>query len=462
MKITGKRLIGLGYKPGKWFAEALIHTNENQLVGEELTNYLDTVCPPPTIVPFEKGVAYFKNIQAENKVEQDNINKVMATMDELMKTPTLISGAIMPDACPTGGKGQIPVGGIVAAKNAIHPAMHSADICCSVMMTSFGKIDPKLVMDAAHGITHFGGGGREEFCDLPIDLVEKMKANYFLKDEKSSVLAAKHMGTQGDGNHFLFIGISKKTGETIMVTHHGSRGLGAHLYKRGMKVAETFRQQLSPKTLQKNAWIPFDTEAGISYWDALQIIREWTKLNHTTLHDATCKVLNIKAVERFWNEHNFVFKDGDTFYHAKGATPLSDKFVPDSTNGLRLIPLNMSEPVLIVRGETTKNNLGFAPHGAGRNMSRSQHIRDKSNKTVAEVFAEETVGLDIRFFSGNVDISELPSAYKNAENVKAQMKQFNLGEVVDEIMPYGSIMAGDWQIDAPWKKKRRAKLALRD
>jgi RNA-splicing ligase RtcB len=229
-----------------------------------------------------------------------------------------------------------------------------------------------------------------------------------------------------------------------------------------MKVAETFRQQLSPKTLQKNAWIPFNTEAGISYWDALQIIREWTKLNHTTLHDATCKVLNIKAVERFWNEHNFVFKDGDTFYHAKGATPLSDKFVPDSTNGLRLIPLNMSEPVLIVRGETTKNNLGFAPHGAGRNMSRSQHIRDKSNKTVAEVFAEETVGLDIRFFSGNVDISELPSAYKNAENVKAQMKQFNLGEVVDEIMPYGSIMAGDWQIDAPWKKKRRAKLALRD
>ncbi|MFT5834935.1 MAG: tRNA-splicing ligase RtcB, partial [Cognaticolwellia sp.] len=110
MKITGKRLIGLGYKPGKWFAEALIHTNENQLVGEELTNYLDTVCPPPTIVPFEKGVAYFKNIQAENKVEQDNINKVMATMDELMKTPTLINGAIMPDACPTGGKGQIPVG----------------------------------------------------------------------------------------------------------------------------------------------------------------------------------------------------------------------------------------------------------------------------------------------------------------------------------------------------------------
>jgi len=229
----------------------------------------------------------------------------------------------------------------------------------------------------------------------------------------------------------------------------------AHLYKQGMKVAERFRQQLSPATLKTNAWIPYDTEEGERYWEALQIVREWTKLNHTTLHQATCEALEIKPILRFWNEHNFVFKDGDIFYHAKGATPLSDKFVPDSYQGLRLIRLNMSEPVLVVRGDATVNNMGFAPHGAGRNVSRSQHCRDKAGKTIAEIFAEETKGLDVRFFSGHVDISELPSAYKNAENVKAQMKQFNLGEVVDEIMPYGSIMAGDWQIDAPWKKKKR-------
>ena len=60
-------------------------------------------------------------------------------------------------------------------------------------------------------------------------------------------------------------------------------------------------------------------------------------------------------LDNFWNEHNFVFKDSDLFYHAKGATPLDDKFVPDSKNGLRLIPLNMSEPVLIVKGNTTEN-----------------------------------------------------------------------------------------------------------
>lgn len=460
MKITGKTFIALGYRSGKWFKDALIYANENNLEGIDLEQYLEQFASPPPIDPFKKPIPFYKNIEAENEEEKQNVKQVIETMNELMKTPTLVNGAIMPDACPTGGKGQIPVGGVAVAKNAIHPAMHSADICCSVMMTNFGKIDPKLVLDAAHKITHFGGGGRKEYSDLPTDLVERMKANYFFSDEKSYVLATSHLGTQGDGNHFLFIGISKATGETMMVTHHGSRGLGAYLYTKGMKIAERFRAELSPKTLKKNAWIPYDTEIGKAYWDALQIVRTWTKLNHTTLHNATCEALNIEPIERFWNEHNFVFKDGDLFYHAKGATPLEDKFVPDSTNGLRLIPLNMSEPVLIVRGTATENNLGFAPHGAGRNISRSQHIRNKAGKTIEEIFAEETANLDIRFFSKAVDISELPSAYKSAKNVKAQMEKFNLGTVVDEIMPYGCIMAGDWLKDAPWRKKKRKKLEI--
>ena len=141
-----------------------------------------------------------------------------------------------------------------------------------------------------------------------------------------------------------------------MVTHHGSRGFGANLYNRGMHVAEKFRKELSPETLKQNAWIPFETEEGENYWEALQIIRKWTKLNHEVLQDATLGKLGIEKENRFWNEHNFVFKDGDLFYHAKGATPLDAKFMPDIT-GPRLIPLNMSEPVLIVEGKTTNTNL---------------------------------------------------------------------------------------------------------
>lgn len=454
--INGNDLIQLGFRQGAWFKEAILFINENELEGEELMNYLEQFILPDPIDLHSNYATFYQNIKAENELEEKNVNDVVETMKTLLLTPTLTKGAIMPDACPTGGIGTIPVGGVVAAKNAIHPGMHSADICCSVMLTDFGKINPKEVLDAAHSITHFGGGGRnrENQFRFPQEMLNMFQSNFLLSDEKTISVARSHLGTQGDGNHFLFVGISKNTGNTMMVTHHGSRGVGANLFKKGMHIAEKFRRDLSPKTLPQNAWIPYETEEGKTYWEALQIIRSWTKLNHEVLHDATLEKLGIQKENRYWNEHNFVFKDGDLFYHAKGATPLDAKFMPDIT-GPRLIPLNMAEPVLIVSGETTENNLGFAPHGAGRNTSRTQHRKSKGEKTIMEVFEEETKDLDVRFFSNEVDITELPSAYKNAESVRNQMEEYGLGKVIDEVLPYGCFMAGNWEINAPWKKRRR-------
>ena len=450
--ISGKDLIELGIKQGKWFPEILEYANAQGLEGEELKAYALSIIPKE-LLPHNRSLYFHKNIVAENEEEQLNIEKVFQSMEALMYTPTLVDGALMPDACPTGSKGQIPVGGVAVAKNAIHPNMHSADICCSVMASNFGMLEPKKVLDAAHKITHFGPGGRKELFPIQEELLEKMSSNYFLKSDAIIHLAKKHLGTQGDGNHFLYVGQSKNTGETYLVTHHGSRGVGAKLFKEGMKVAERYRAELSPKTLKVNAWIPYDTELGIAYWEALQIVREWTKLNHACIHDATLDATKVDLKDRFWNEHNFVFKRGDLFYHAKGATPLVDEFVPDSEGGLRLIPLNMTEPILVVKGEETDSNLGFAPHGAGRNISRSAHKRKLEGQEQDEIFKRETEGYDIRFYSGNIDVSELPSAYKNADAVKAQMDKFGLGQVVDEILPYGCIMAGDWKKDAPWKKR---------
>lgn len=454
--ITGKDIRDMGFPPGKWYRKAIDHINEEQLGKKEIEVFLEQFRLPPAQPLLENPLAYNLNISAQNELEEENIEKVKATMDEVMRTPTVVGGSVMPDACPAGPIGTIPVGGVVAAKNAIHPGMHSADICCSVMLTDFGDADPKTILDAAQESTHFGPGGRprgQQF-ELPEALKKAFKENEFLYDDKSISVAKEHLGTQGDGNHFLFVGKSAKTGNTMMITHHGSRGPGARLYSKGMHTAERFRKILSPETLRQNAWIPFDTEEGQEYWEALQTIRKWTKLNHQLIHNAVADRAGATNKNRFWNEHNFVFKDGDIFYHAKGATPLDQKFMPDIT-GPRLIPLNMSEPVLIVEGATTETNLGFAPHGAGRNMSRSQHKRNLAHMTNEEIFKQETKGIDARFYSNEIDISELPSAYKNAAAVREQMDEFGLGTVLDEVLPYGCIMAGDWQKNAPWKKRKR-------
>ncbi|MEM9726444.1 MAG: RtcB family protein, partial [Pseudomonadota bacterium] len=232
---------------------------------------------------------------------------------------------------------------------------------------------------------------------------------------------------------------------------------GALLYKRGQRAAEAHTRKVCPEAPKASVWIAADSDEGRAYWDALQLMRAWTKANHEAIHDLVCDGLGARPRDRFWNEHNFVFRRSDGLYlHGKGATPAWADYAEDA-QGLTLIPLNMSEPVLITRGLDKPGALGFAPHGAGRNTSRSAHLRRLEGRPPAEVLAEETAGLDIRFFADTPDLSELPSAYKNADAVRRQIDAHGLAEVVDAVEPIGSIMAGDWQAGFRAERRRRDK-----
>ena len=170
--VDGKTLVNLGYKPGKWFKKAIEHANKNGLQGEKLREYLDSV-KPTFFYPRETPIAFKENLKADSELELNNLYSVRRTMEKLLTVPTLVDAAVMPDACPAGPLGTIPVGGIAVAKNAIHPAMHSADICCFVMLSSFSdETEAKEVLDAAQSVTHFGGGGRKDAFDLPKSLLE--------------------------------------------------------------------------------------------------------------------------------------------------------------------------------------------------------------------------------------------------------------------------------------------------
>lgn len=460
MTIEPKELIAAGIRPGPWIPAAVEAANAVLAEGggrDAAVEAARLLVHPPHVPLRAQGAQFFHvNIRPENDAERANVDACIATMTELMRTPVVSGGAIMPDACPAGPLGTIPVGG-VAVSEAIHPGMHSADICCSMALTSFGDADPRALLDAVQAVTHFGPGGRPRGAQVqvPDAILSAMGANAYLKENLS--IAREHFATQGDGNHFAYVGRLKSSGETVLVTHHGSRGPGAQLYKRGMGVAERTRSRLSSETLKQNAWIVADTREGDDYWAALQIVRDWTKASHFAIHDMAAERLGANRGDRFWNEHNFIFRKSDgLFYHAKGATPAFDGWAADATD-LTIIPLNMAEPILIVRGKNATHAHGFSPHGAGRNFSRTQHKRNLVGRTDAEIFAEETTGIDARFFMGVTDISELPSAYKNAAAVRAQIESFELAEIVDEVLPFGCIMAGDWEQNAPWKRKREAK-----
>lgn len=468
-QLTGDDLIKMGYEPSKFFGEMLKIANEiyeSQDDIPEVLEALDLFVEQNTPVPVETiplqdelDIEMFIDIPEEDGFEKDNVLSALMHAKAVSTVPTIRKVVLMPDACPAGGQlGTIPVGCVAVAEDAIHPGMHSADICCSMFLTSLDcdithRNDVKTILDIAQEVTHFGMGGRKDF---PMGhhhyILEQAQNNRFLASVQMLKAMSDHHMTQGDGNHFFYVGKKESTGDLTFVTHHGSRSPGALLYKEGMRVAEQFRQELSPDTPKHNAWIPANTDEGRWYWEALQIIREWTKYNHQSIHNEMMRRLHFtEFTDRFWNEHNFVFKRDNMYYHAKGSTPVFGNYAHDADYmGRTIVPLNMGEPILIIT-DHLENDFGFAPHGAGRNMSRTAFMKQNGKKTVEQIMKEQVGHIDARFYTGKPDASELPGAYKNAEEVQRQIRDYKLANVVDRILPLGSIMAGEF--DKPWRKK---------
>jgi hypothetical protein len=490
--IDGRTLIAWGIEPGKHFKTALADANALLAAGlplEEVRDRMVARFPKPVIIARRASGTFAEAIEATSDEDRENIAAVRRHMSDLMRCPMLEAGAIMPDACPSGAaQGTIPVGGAVVSR-AIHPAFHSADICCSMYATLMPpNADTRAFMDALQASTRFGPGGRapeHQIADPITDEIEETR-NPFLKDLAGRAKA--QLCDQGDGNHFAYLGSMavsddlratlRKNGQAgladaiagrdtvdVLVTHHGSRDLGAQVYKRGLAAAMTHTEKVSPDTPAHQAWLDPESDTGALYWEALQYVARWTRRNHQLVHERTLARLGARPLAAFGNEHNFVWKRDGLYAHGKGATPA---WKDDAGHPLLgLIPLNMAAPVLLTLGRDNGMFASFSPHGAGRNKSRTALLREAGLLGLEPaaflarsqaMLDRQTEGLDVRFFYDRPDVSESPMAYKSAEQVHEQIERFGLADVVGMIAPKGCIMAGDY--DKPWqlaKEKRREK-----
>lgn len=496
--VTGNHLVEAGWTPGPQFPALLAAAAEYEARGIHDPAYIlkllerDFVKDDPKLRLRESPAAFSEAIEATCELDEANLAAVRRYMGQLLRVPVIEAGAVMPDACPAGSaEATIPVGGAIAVRNAILPAAHSADICCSMHASVFecdGSTEKML--DDLVASTRFGFGGRkeEDRVDHPV-LHEPVWSNPFLSGLEDH--AARHLADQGDGNHFAYLGrlrvtrgfveaLSKAGHDSlarslhdaaggglddpdgrsflVLVTHHGSRGLGAQVYARGHKAAIRETRKIAESIPDAAAWLDATTPEGLDYWEALQYTARWTKANHEAIHARFLERSGAKPVAAFGNEHNFVWKRGETFLHGKGATPAwkDDEGRPL----LGLIPLNMAAPILVTLGRDNAEFLSFAPHGAGRNRSRTATLREfrKANgetdeAAVAKAIAEATRGLDIRWYYGRPDLSESPVGYKPAAQVRAQIEQFGLADIAAEITPLGCIMAGD-PGPRPWQRRQ--------
>lgn len=368
-------------------------------------------------------------IFGENEIDEESKRQLYTAL----KLPVSVRGALMPDAHSGYG---LPIGGVLAAENAIIPYGVGVDIGCRMALTIFDapasffmgrefQLRKILSEHTKFGMSEVHKTKNEHavmdntlFSELP--LLKKLKSK-----------AYQQLGTSGGGNHFVEFGWVEITDKELgipagqyfaLLSHSGSRGLGANIAKHYTQLA--IKQCPLPKGSQHLAWLRMDTHDGMEYWKAMNLAGDYAKACHDDIHQRMAKLIGVRKLMTIENHHNFAWKeivDGrECIVHRKGATPAA-------RGVLGIIPGSMAAPGYIVRGCGSEESINSASHGAGRLFSRAA-CKSKFTKSDMQKMLEEN---GIELIGGNVD--ENPMAYKDIKRVISN--QTDLVDVVGSFHP---------------------------
>jgi len=463
-KIRGNHLLDLGYKPGRPIGVAIEVSKKllKRNTVEEVLKMLGDILEDPKLYIGHENELLEKVALTMIEDERPKVHQLLedplpyniyggvdiekGALDQMniaMSLPISRKGALMPDAHQGYG---LPIGGVLAAENAIIPYAVGVDIGCRMMMTLYDMGDENYVdrnktrlKAALSANTCFGF---TEVHDNPIDhmlfespLFNEIKIIKELKDK-----AYKQIGTSGGGNHFVEFGdveiliendLGVSPGKYVAIlTHSGSRGFGARIADHYSKLA--MKTTPLPKVAQHLAWLDMDSQEGVEYWLSMNLALDYASACHHDIHRRLQKYLGAERITTIENHHNFASKeihDGvEYIVHRKGATPASkDEY--------GIIPGTMADFGYIVRGLGDPDSLRSASHGAGRVMSRKGAKNSFTKSYMRDYLKDKGVVL----IGGGVD--EFPMAYKNIDEVMEHQK--DLVEKVGRFSPKVVRMAED-------------------
>jgi len=370
-------------------------------------------------------------------------------MDNAMRLPVSVAGALMPDAHIGYG---VPIGSVLATEGAVIPYAVGVDIACRMRLTVF-EASP-IALDQHKGkfeqalqrATRFGAGAEwnpkqdDEIMDDP-----DWEATGLLRSLKDK--AHRQLGTSGSGNHFVEFGALEILAEDdalglgqgqylALLSHSGSRGTGYQIADHYSKLARQLHPELKEVgggDLLNLGWLEIDSEAGQEYWIAMNLAGRYASANHRVIHRNVAKAVGLKPAAVVENHHNFAWietlPDGRQVYvHRKGATPAAKGV-------LGVIPGTMGDPGYVVRGLGNPASLNSASHGAGRQMSRNEAIRSITRTMRDQYLRDKGVTL----LGGGLD--EAPQAYKNINEVMSA--QSDLVEIIGRFKPRVVMMTDD-------------------
>lgn len=362
----------------------------------------------------------------------------MEQMRNAMRLPVAAAGALMPDAHLGYG---LPIGGVLATQDAVIPYAVGVDIACRMRLSIYPEnpavLGQKSALEKALQLqTVFGAGGDWPRHDRPQHDVlddDDWKATSLLRSLKDK--AAAQLGTSGTGNHFVEWGefhlpkddaqLGLKAGVYLaLLSHSGSRGVGFKIANEYSKLARELHPALPPSVAHL-AWLPMESEAGQTYWQAMELAGHFAQANHQVIHRRVAAAAGVKELIAVENHHNFAWReklanDSDVIVHRKGATPAGPGV-------LGIIPGSMGDAGYLVRGRGKAESLNSASHGAGRRMSR-RAATNSITRTERDRYLQQR---QVKLLGGGLD--ESPQAYKDIESVISA--QADLVNVIGRFAP---------------------------
>ncbi len=373
-----------------------------------------------------KKAKLFKDHQSDFVIYgKENIDpEALHQMFTAMKMPVIVKGALMADAHVGYG---LPIGGVVAAYNAVMPYGVGMDIGCRMCLSVYPD-SPKILQTKREKIkdvlvenTRFGFGEFKDIGDHELMERNEWKEIKFLKSLQKTFY--DQLGTSGHGNHFVDVGymIVEEFTEDLglqpgkyfaILSHSGSRNFGAKIAQHYTSIAKR-KLDLSGEGAQL-AWLDLDSEEGREYWQAMNLAGDYSAANHRIIHQKLADALKSKALKTIENHHNFAWKEKlsdkeELIIHRKGATPAN-------VGDIGIIPGNMVSPAFIVSGKGNELALNSASHGAGRRLSRRKAKQTFTKTQLSKILKKEEVEL----IGGAVD--ESPNAYKDIFKVMEAQK----------------------------------------
>lgn len=364
-------------------------------------------------------------------------------MEIAMKLPVAKAGALMPDAHQGYG---LPIGGVLATENAVIPYGVGVDIGCRMYLSVYdipaGYVHQNLDKLKGMLVDHTRFGNEAFKRPMGHDVLDRKEFGEvnILKSLKDR--AYTQIGTSGGGNHFVEFGVVEVLGEESplglpkgkylsVLSHSGSRGLGANIARHYTKLAmDTCRLPSEAKHL---AWLDLDTEDGQEYWMAMNLAGDYASACHHQIHARIARELGERHLLMVENHHNFAWKEqnkeGETLIvHRKGATPAGQGV-------LGIIPGSMTSPGFVVSGKGEATSIASASHGAGRVMSRRKAKETLSKREVDKHLRASGIEL---IGSG---LDEAPMVYKDIHKVMSY--QTDLVDVLASFTPKVVRMCGD-------------------